>query len=101
MLIGIRKRRSRSPPTSMASHYLDILKSRLWRTNFGRPGGVPMGQPRKIGSMPRNNCDPGRRPDALALEDDSCPKCGTEMEPIDIAVEDLPARQLRLCPACY
>jgi len=23
------------------------------------------------------------------------------MEPIDIAVEDLPVRQLRLCPACY
>ena len=36
-----------------------------------------------------------------ALEDESCPKCGTEMEPIDIAVEDLPLRQLRLCPECY
>ncbi len=23
------------------------------------------------------------------------------MEPIDIAVEDLPLRQLRLCPQCY
>jgi hypothetical protein len=23
------------------------------------------------------------------------------MEPIDIAVEDLPLRQLRLCPSCY
>jgi hypothetical protein len=23
------------------------------------------------------------------------------MEPIDIAVEDLPVRQLRLCPECY
>ncbi len=23
------------------------------------------------------------------------------MEPIDIAVEDLPLRQLRLCPECY
>jgi hypothetical protein len=60
-----------------------------------------MGQPRKTGSMPRNNCDPGGRPDALALGDESCPKCGTEMEPIDIAVEDLPVRELRLCPACY
>ena len=37
----------------------------------------------------------------LALEDESCPKCGSEMEPIDIAVEDLPLRQLRLCPDCY
>jgi len=37
----------------------------------------------------------------LALEDPSCPKCGSEMEPIDIAVEDLPLHQLRLCPECY
>jgi hypothetical protein len=40
-------------------------------------------------------------PIGQALEDERCPKCGTEMEPIDIAVEDLPLRQLRLCPECY
>jgi len=51
--------------------------------------------------MPRNNCDPGDSRAGLALEDENCPKCGTEMEPIDIAVEDLPVRQLRLCPECY
>ena len=35
------------------------------------------------------------------LEDEGCPKCGTGMEPIDIAVDGLPLRQLRLCPECY
>jgi len=30
-----------------------------------------------------------------------CPKCGIEMEPIDIEVEGLPLQQLRLCPLCY
>jgi hypothetical protein len=51
--------------------------------------------------MPQNNCDPGRRPFNPALDDESCPKCGVEMEPIDNAVEGLPARRLRLCPECY
>jgi hypothetical protein len=51
--------------------------------------------------MPRNNFDPGDKNAGLALEDESCPKCGTEMEPIDIGVDDLPVRQLRLCPGCY
>jgi hypothetical protein len=40
-------------------------------------------------------------PIGLALTDESCPKCGSEMEAIDVAVEDLPLRQLRLCPECY
>lgn len=30
-----------------------------------------------------------------------CPKCGAQMEPIEIAVEGLPIEQLRLCPDCY
>jgi len=30
-----------------------------------------------------------------------CPKCGTQMEPIEIAVEGLPIEHLRLCPDCY
>jgi hypothetical protein len=31
----------------------------------------------------------------------TCPNCGSEMEPIDIAVEGLALEQLRLCPRCY
>jgi hypothetical protein len=30
-----------------------------------------------------------------------CPKCGAQMEPIEVAVEGLPIEQLRLCPDCY
>jgi hypothetical protein len=60
-----------------------------------------MDHPRKIGLMQQNNCDPGDKPIGLALGDESCPKCGTEMEPIDIEVADLPVRQLQLCPECY
>ncbi len=33
--------------------------------------------------------------------DNECPKCGIEMEPIEVAVEDLPIQQLQLCPKCY
>ena len=33
--------------------------------------------------------------------EDRCPKCGTTMEPIEIAVEDLPIQGLQLCPGCY
>lgn len=51
--------------------------------------------------MPRNNCDPIDSTIGLVSEDQGCPKCATEMEPIDIAVEGLPLRQLRLCPKCY
>lgn len=51
--------------------------------------------------MPRNNCDPADKPGVVALGGEGCPKCGTEMEPIDIAVDGLPLRQLRLCPDCY
>ena len=51
--------------------------------------------------MPRNNCDPADKPIGLAWGDEACPKCGTEMEPIDIAVKDLPLRRLHLCPECF
>ena len=51
--------------------------------------------------MPQSNCDRTSRPVDGALGDASCPKCGAEMEPIDIAVEGLPLRDLRLCPNCY
>ncbi len=30
-----------------------------------------------------------------------CPECGVEMEPIETTVEQLPLRDLRLCPKCY
>jgi hypothetical protein len=33
--------------------------------------------------------------------DNECPKCGVEMEPIEVTVEELPIQQLQLCPKCY
>ena len=36
-----------------------------------------------------------------ASGNDQCPKCGAEMEPIEVAVEELPIQQLHLCPDCY
>ena len=36
-----------------------------------------------------------------ASGNDHCPKCGAEMEPIEVAVEELPIQQLHLCPSCY
>lgn len=36
-----------------------------------------------------------------AVADLQCPKCGVEMEPIDIEVEGLPIEKLQLCPSCY
>jgi hypothetical protein len=51
--------------------------------------------------MPPNNCDPAPTPADPALGDQQCPKCGMEMEPIDIEVEGLPLQELQLCPACY
>ena len=36
-----------------------------------------------------------------ASANDGCPKCGAEMEPIEVAVEELPIQQLHLCPSCY
>jgi hypothetical protein len=51
--------------------------------------------------MPQNNCDRALTPVDPVLCDEACPKCGLEMEPIEIAVERLPLEQLRLCPGCY
>ena len=51
--------------------------------------------------MPPNNCDPVRTPVEPALGAQGCPKCGVEMEPIDIEVEGLPLEGLQLCPGCY
>jgi len=51
--------------------------------------------------MPQNNYDPAPTPVDPAAEDHGCPKCGVEMEPIEIGVEGLPLQQLQLCPGCY
>jgi hypothetical protein len=51
--------------------------------------------------MPPNNCDPAVTAIESALGDHLCPKCGVEMEPIDIGVEGLPLPNLQLCLACY
>jgi hypothetical protein len=44
--------------------------------------------------MPPNNCDPAVTAIESALGDHLCPKCGVEMEPIDIGVEGLPLPNL-------
>jgi hypothetical protein len=51
--------------------------------------------------MPPKNCD--RAPTTADLGGGAleCPKCGAEMEPIEIEVEELPIQQLQLCPGCY
>jgi hypothetical protein len=51
--------------------------------------------------MPPNNYDPAPTPADPVLGDGGCPKCGAEMEPIDIEVEGLPLQSLQLCPGCY
>jgi hypothetical protein len=51
--------------------------------------------------MPQNNCDPAAPLFETASGDSRCPKCGVEMEPIEIGVEGLPLDQLQLCPLCY
>jgi hypothetical protein len=48
-----------------------------------------------------NNCHPALTSVNALLDDVACPKCGVEMEPIEIAVEGLPVEQLQLCPGCY
>jgi uncharacterized protein with PIN domain len=35
------------------------------------------------------------------LTDASCPKCGTEMEPIDNGAEGPAVEHVQLCPQCY
>jgi len=51
--------------------------------------------------MPHRNCDPVRAAvDPLGCAG-LCPKCGVEMESIEIGVQVLALEQLRLCPGCY
>jgi hypothetical protein len=56
---------------------------------------------KKIGSMPRKDCDPELTPVDPVLGDDGCPKCGAEMESIETGAEGPPIQQLQLCPHCY
>jgi len=51
--------------------------------------------------MPPKLCDPALTPIDQALVDDECPKCGAEMEPIEMGVEGPPIQKLQLCPRCY
>jgi len=57
--------------------------------------------------MPPNTYDPAPTPANSAYRDHACPKCGVEMEPIDIVVDGLkgadglPLQHLQLCPGCY
>jgi hypothetical protein len=69
--------------------------------NYGKPEVVQKDRRRKIGSMQQNNCDPEPIPAESSLGDRRCPKCGAEMEPIDIGVEGLALEELQLCPGCY
>ena len=51
--------------------------------------------------MPQNNYDPAPPPGDAQLSDSRCPKCGNEMEPIEVGVEGPPLQELQLCPGCY
>jgi len=97
MRIGTHRR---LPPATESTHS-DTMKSRPSRTNYGKLEAVQTDRRKKIGSMPPNNCDPAPIPADPALREHACPKCGVEMEPIDIEVEGLPLQELQLCPACY
>src|SRR5579864_4196549 len=83
----------------MASFRSDMLTSQLSLMNSGKPEVVQTDRPKRIGSMPQNNCDPAHTPVDACHQ--GCPKCGAEMEPIEIGVEGLPLEQLQLCPGCY
>lgn len=84
-----------------ASLHSGTMKSQPSLMSSGKREVVQTDHRKKIGSMQRNNCDPASTPVDPASGGHSCPKCGVEMEPIDIAVEGLPLNELQLCPGCY
>ena len=52
--------------------------------------------------MPPNNYDPAPLPaNPRSVDDPRCPKCGVEMEPIEMSAEGLSVQELQLCPSCY
>src|SRR5579864_3322769 len=85
----------------MASPRSDILTSQISPTSSGNIEAAQTDHPKKIGSMPRKHCDPALTSVDPLLWDLGCPKCGIEMEPIDIGLEGPPVQQLQLCPSCY
>src|ERR1700693_5800074 len=85
----------------MASPLSDVMISLPSRMSCGKRGAVRTDHRKKIGIMPRKNCDPTLTLVDPALGDHGCPKCGVEMEPIDIGAEGPPFQQLQLCPGCY
>ena len=89
------------PPMDMAWRPSDTLKLRLSPTNCGKLEVVQKDRRKKTGTMPPNNCDPLPTPGDSASGDRACPKCGVEMEPIDVEVEGLRVQELQLCPSCY
>jgi hypothetical protein len=93
--------RLRQPRQRTAPPHSGTVTSRRLRMNCGRLEAVQKDRRKKIGSMPQNNCDPTRTPGNPELGDHGCPKCGVEMEPIEIGVEGPPLEHLQLCPGCY
>jgi hypothetical protein len=85
----------------MAPRHLDIVTLRPWPINSGKREVVRTDHRKRIGFMPPNNCDPALTPVDPPAGDHECPKCGVEMEPIEIGVEGLPLQELQLCPGCY
>jgi hypothetical protein len=51
--------------------------------------------------MALKNSGPVGLPADPFRKDSECPKCGAEMEQIEVALEELPIQQLQLCPKCY
>lgn len=89
------------PPPDMVWKRSDTTKSPLSPTNCGKLEVVQKDRRKKTGIMPPNNCDPVHTPANPPLDDRACPKCGVEMEPIDVEVEGLRVQELQLCPGCY
>ena len=85
----------------MASSPSDTMKSRPSLMNSGKREAVQTDRRRKIGFMPRKNCDPAPTPVDLGPSSNECPKCGTEMEPIETGVGGPSLEHLHLCPGCY
>jgi len=101
MRIGTRRRLPRDTAVLMGQPSSDMTTSRPSRINYGKQEAAQKDPRKKTGSMPPNNYDPAPTPVNPVLGEHGCPKCGVEMEPIDIEVEGLPLQALQLCPGCY
>ena len=54
-----------------------------------------------MGFMPRKNVYSVSMPVDPEAGGCGCPKCGAEMEPIEMGMAGPPIQQLQLCPGCY